>query len=130
MSKPRSAIFVRGLRVDAAIGVHPHERDGTQPVLIDVRLDLGQTPPPEADRLGETIDYETIANKAKALARQGHVQLVETLAERLASWCLEDARVRKVMVRIEKPNALAAADAAGVQITRLQSQHGRADSRH
>lgn len=120
MTKSRSAIFVRGLRVDAAIGVHPHEHEGTQPVLIDVRLDLGQTPPPETDRLGETIDYEKIATKAREFARQGHVQLVETLAERLAAWCLEDARVRSVRVRIEKPNALAAADAAGVEIIRLR----------
>lgn len=119
MSTNHTAIFVRGLRVDASIGVHPHEHEGTQPIFIDVRLDLGETPAPVGDRLGETIDYEAVANQAKALAKQGHVQLVETLAELLASWCLKDARVRAVTVRIEKPNALAAADAAGVEITRV-----------
>ncbi len=119
MSNHRSTIFVRSLRVDASIGVHPHEYEGTQPIFIDVRLDMGDTPPPADDRLGETIDYEAIANQAKALAKEGHVQLVETLAERLAAWCLQDARVAAVTVRIEKPNALAAADAAGVEITRV-----------
>ncbi len=119
MSKHKSVVFVRGLRVDASIGVYPHEHETTQPIFIDVRLDLGATAPPVDDRLGETIDYEAIANQAKALARQGHVQLVETLAERLADWCLEDCRVTTVTVRIEKPNALAAADAAGVEITRV-----------
>jgi 7,8-dihydroneopterin aldolase/epimerase/oxygenase len=119
MNKRHSMIFVKGLRVDASIGVHPHEHETTQPIFIDVQLALGDTPPPVEDRLGETIDYEAVAEQAKRLARQGHVQLVETLAEKLADWCLQDARVRAVTVRIEKPNALAAADAAGVEITRL-----------
>ncbi len=119
MSSQQCTIFVRGLRVDASIGVYPHEHESTQPIFIDVRLDLGDTPPPVEDRLGETIDYEAVANQAKSLAKEGHVQLVETLAERLANWCLEDPRVKAVTVRIEKPNALAAADAAGVEITRV-----------
>ena len=119
MTNHNSTVFVRGLRVDASIGVYPHEHESTQPIFIDVSLDLGNTPPPSDDRLPETIDYEAVANKAKALAKEGHVQLVETLAERLATWCLKDDRVRAVTVRIEKPNALAAADAAGVQITRV-----------
>jgi 7,8-dihydroneopterin aldolase/epimerase/oxygenase len=119
MNPRHSMIFVKGLRVDASIGVHPHEHETTQPIFIDVQLDMGETPSPVEDRLGETVDYEAVAEQAKQLARQGHVQLVETLAEKLADWCLQDARVCAVTVRIEKPNALAAADAAGVEITRL-----------
>ncbi len=115
-------IFVKGLRVDASIGVHPHEHEGTQPIFIDVYLDVGGMRPQD-DRLAETIDYEAVANKARDLARAGHVQLVETLAERLADWCLRDRRVLAVRVRIEKPNALAAANAAGVEICRVREDH-------
>lgn len=120
MKNQKSTIFVSGLRVDASIGVHPHEYESTQPVLISVKLDIGDMALPKEDRLAETIDYEAIANHAKALCREGHVQLVETLAERLAIWCLGDPRVCAVTVRIEKPNALAAADAAGIEIMRMR----------
>ncbi len=119
MSDRQSIIFVEGLRVDASIGVHPHEYESTQPILISVRLNIGDMALPVEDRLAETIDYEAVANHAKALCREGHVQLVETLAKRLADWCLQDKRVCAVTVRIEKPNALAAADAAGIEITRV-----------
>ncbi|MGF1461888.1 MAG: dihydroneopterin aldolase [Maricaulaceae bacterium] len=113
-----TTVFVRGLRVDASIGVHPHEHETVQPILIDIAVDLGAYPGPKEDRLAEVLDYQTLADKAETFARAGHVQLVETLAERIAAWCLRDSRAVEVRVRIEKPQALGAAAAAGVEIVR------------
>ena len=81
--------------------------------MIDVTLELEPRP---IERLGDTIDYETVANAARAIAEAGHVGLVETFAERLARACLEDGRVRRATVRIEKPGALAAVTAPGCEI--------------
>jgi len=50
----------------------------------------------------------------------GHVNLVETLAERIAGDCLADARVAAVRVRIEKPDVIANAQAVGVEIVRTR----------
>lgn len=113
-----SVVFLRGLQVDASIGVHPHERESRQLILVDVELDLGSLPPPRDDRLAETVDYQRLATAVTAMAREGHVQLVETLAHRIADWCLADPRVRGARVRIEKPAALAHAAAAGCDVTR------------
>ncbi len=119
--KPESStrIFVRGLLIQASIGVHPHEHEATQPVIIDIELDMGDMVLPEQDRLHETLDYGLVANKAEELALEAHVQLVETLAERIADWALcADARVKRVAVSIAKPQALLKADAAGVEIVK------------
>ncbi len=115
--QPSQRIFVRGLQIQASIGVHPHEYESTQPVIIDIELDMGDMPAPKEDRLHETLDYGLVAQKAEEIALESHVQLVETLAARIASWALEaDGRVMACAVRISKPQALLKADVAGVEV--------------
>ncbi|WP_439477108.1 dihydroneopterin aldolase [Brevundimonas sp.] len=106
-------VFVRGLRVEAGIGVHDHEQGRLQTLVIDVTLEL--TPAP-VERLADTINYESVAAAARAIIAEGHVGLVETFAERLATACLNDGRVRRCTVRIEKPGALDGAAAAGCEV--------------
>ena len=106
-------VFVRGLRIEAGIGVHDHELGRLQPLVIDVSLELEPHP---VERLADTVNYETIAASARAIAAEGHVGLVESFAERLAVACLDDPRVRRVSVRIEKPGALDGAEAPGCEV--------------
>ena len=106
-------VFVRGLKVEAGIGVHAHEQGRLQTLVIDVTLELGPMP---VERLADTINYETVAAAARAITAAGHVGLVETFAERLAAACLSDGRVRRCTVRIEKPGALDGAAAAGCEL--------------
>ena len=122
MTTTTTRIFVRGLLVQASIGVHPHEHEGTQPIIIDVELDMGGMATPDEDRLAETLDYAVVADAAERLAQEAHVQLVETLAERIADWALsEDNRVTSARVSIAKPQALLKADAAGVEIVKMRT---------
>jgi len=117
-SAPRTAmtkVFVTGLKVQAEIGVYRHEIGRVQPLVIDVELDV---PSAGAQRLSETLNYETILAAAREIADGGHIELVETFAERLAQACLADPRVTRARVRVEKPLALAPdAVAAGVELT-------------
>lgn len=96
-------VFVRGLEVEAGIGVYDHEHGRLQRLIIDVTLALSPAP---IERLGDTINYETVAEAARAIVADGHVGLVETFAERLGLAMLDDSRVRRCTVRIEKPGAL------------------------
>jgi dihydroneopterin aldolase len=108
-------IFVAGLKIEAEIGVYPHERGRPQPLVVDVELDV---PTAGAERLAETVNYETIAKTAREVAATGHIMLVELFAERLAQACLADPRVTRARVRVEKPMALAPqAAGAGVEVT-------------
>ena len=114
----KTQIFVEGLLVEASIGVHPHEHETRQPILIDIWVDLNGIAP-EDDRLHETVDYAEVAGAAEHLSLEAHVQLVETLATRIIDWALNaDNRVEGVKVRIRKPQALLKAEAAGVTMER------------
>ena len=106
-------VFVRGLEIEAGIGVYDHEQGRLQRLVIDVTLALE---PQAVVRLADTVNYERVAAAAREIAGEGHIGLVETFAERLALACLGDPRVRRCAVRIEKPGALAGAAAAGCEV--------------
>ncbi len=112
-------VFVRNLQILGHIGVHGHEQGKLQPIRINVDLaveDLAQ----REDKLHTVVDYEAITQKIRAIVAAGHINLAETLAERIATACFEDGRVRKVRVRVEKLHAVPGAESAGVEIERLR----------
>ncbi|MHB8529652.1 MAG: dihydroneopterin aldolase [Caulobacteraceae bacterium] len=111
-------VFVRGLTVKARIGVYPREKRRRQPLIVDVELDIAAG---GWRALADTVNYEGIAERAKAIAASGHIGLVESFAHRLVEACFEEPRVMRARVRVEKPRALAPdAAAAGVEITAVR----------
>jgi len=116
-------VFIRGLELQARLGVHAHEKIGPQRIRVHVELDVvdesaavGIGP----DALGRVVDYERVVHAAREAVALGHVLLVETLAETIASIALRDQRVRLARVTIEKPDAFADTDCVGVTIERGQ----------
>lgn len=110
----RATVFVRAIRIDAEIGIHDHEYGRSQPLIVDVEMTIDAV---GFEHIADTVNYETILAKARAIAAEGHLKLVERYAERLAYACMEDPRAKRVRVRVEKPEALAPhAQAAGVEL--------------
>jgi dihydroneopterin aldolase len=105
--------FVRDIRVEAEVGVYAHEYGRTQPLLVEVELDVA---PSGFEQLGDIINYEHVVEWTREVAGSGHIELVETFAHRVALACMRDPRVLAARVRVEKPEALAPA-VAGVEIT-------------
>ncbi|AWK88932.1 dihydroneopterin aldolase [Azospirillum thermophilum] len=105
-----SRCFVRDLVMDALIGVYAHER--LKPQRIRLNLDL--------DVIAPGVTGEDMAAAVKAVVGQGHVTLIETLAERIAERCLADARVRSARVRVEKLDVFPDAASVGVEIERAR----------
>ncbi len=117
---PRRSVFVRGLMLDAYIGVYDKEQGAAQPLRIDMTLDVIEPSDPAGDRLEDVVCYNKLTQGIKAIIAEGHIKLVETLAERIADLALSHAMVISVTVRIEKPNAIEEAQAAGVEIQRTK----------
>lgn len=121
-------VFIRDLVLSAFIGVYPSEHDAPQRIRINLDLavlDEGASPMSQAaigrDDLARVVDYEAVANAARSIAGSGHVQLVETLAERIAASIVTDVRVVSVRVRVEKLDVFPDAGSAGVEIERRRS---------
>jgi len=110
-------VFIRNLELLAHIGIHGHEKGKMQPVRINVDLAVEDLAVIE-DRLDSVVDYGEITRKIRALVDGHHINLAETLAERIATVCFEDRRVKTARVRVEKLHALPGAESAGVEIER------------
>jgi dihydroneopterin aldolase len=111
-------VFVRDLELDANIGVYHRERGQTQPVRINVDLTVEEGDGPLEDKLSNVVDYGAVVDGIKDILAGGHLNLVETLAEKVAAFCLSDQRVRVARVRIEKLQVVAEAMSVGVEIER------------
>lgn len=113
-------VFLRDMMLQLSIGVYAHEHVATQRVRINVDLGVIEDRSDETDRIARVVDYEALAQRVRDLATSGHVQLVETLAERIAQDCLRDERIRSARVRVEKLDVFADMCAAGVEVERCQ----------
>jgi 7,8-dihydroneopterin aldolase/epimerase/oxygenase len=71
-----------------------------------------------ADEISHVVSYEIIAKKVEAILEEGHINLVETLCEKIAQSCLKDKRVLAARVRVEKPDIIPNARSVGVEIER------------
>lgn len=98
-------IELTGLRARGRHGVLPAERELRQEFVVDVSLGLDTRPAARTDDLSRTVDYGALADRLVAVVQGEPVDLIETLAERLAQVCLEDPIVRQVDVTVHKPAA-------------------------
>lgn len=101
----RDRICLRGLRVRGFHGVLAEERRDGQDFVVDVVLHLDLRAAGESDDLAQTVHYGELAGQLAAVVAGDPVDLLETLATRLAATCLEHARVRQVEVTVHKPQA-------------------------
>lgn len=98
-------IALRGLRVRGYHGVLPEERRDGQLFGIDVVLDVDVSAAADADDLALTVDYATVARQVEHIVAGNPVDLLETLAVRIADACLAHRGVTAVEVTVHKPMA-------------------------
>jgi dihydroneopterin aldolase len=117
----RRLVFVRGLELMARLGIHPHEKAAPQRIVLGVELVVQDEAAPAAvgpDDFRRVVDYQRLVEIARATVAAGHVLLVETLAERIALAALEDPRVERARVTVEKPDAFPDVASVGVVVER------------
>ena len=98
-------IVLTGLRATGHHGVFAHERQDGQEFLIDVTVHLSLREAAAADELDDTVNYGELAEKVVAAVETDPVDLIETVAERVATVALSFTRVDTVDVTVHKPSA-------------------------
>ncbi|MBA3419360.1 MAG: dihydroneopterin aldolase [Geodermatophilaceae bacterium] len=99
------AISLTGLRVRGFHGVYPEERRDGQDFVVDVRLELDLSAAARSDDVADTVHYGVLAERLASVVAGDPVNLLESLADRLATVCLSDTRVAAVAVTVHKPSA-------------------------
>ena len=110
-------LAIRGIECFAHHGVFDFERREGQVFVIDLALGVETRPAAASDDLRDTVDYGSLVGSVKAAVEKDPVDLVETLAQRIADVCLLDARVEWVRVTVHKPDAPIDATFSDVALT-------------
>ena len=116
--RPARRVFVRDLELMARVGIFEVEKRYVQRIVVSVDLRVHDDYDGVSDRLDEVGDYGRVVTAIRNIVEAEHYHLIETLAERIASASLEDARVLSVLVTIEKPDILPGCRSVGIAIER------------
>lgn len=114
-------ILVRDVVLKCLIGIHAHELLAPQRVRINVDMAVLEQAGPLSDDIANVVSYEDVIEGIKRMLADGHINLVETLAEKIAALCLADERVSSVRVRVEKLDVYAEAASVGIEIERRRA---------
>ncbi|MGL4591778.1 MAG: dihydroneopterin aldolase [Aestuariivirga sp.] len=113
-------VFVRDLDLMASIGIYATEKVKPQRIVVNIDLSVHEGEGPNDDDIGHVVSYEIVVKKVEAILAEGHINLVETLCEKIAAACLKDRRVVAARVRVEKPDIIPNARSVGVEIERTR----------
>ena len=109
-----STIFLKELKIQAAIGAFDWEQRIRQTVLIDLEMPVDSSKAAASDKLEDTIDYKAIAKRVKTFAEQSRFALIETLAEQTAQLIIDEFHVEYVKLSVSKPAAVRGSKTVGV----------------
>jgi 7,8-dihydroneopterin aldolase/epimerase/oxygenase len=115
--RPADRLAVRGIEAFGHHGVFDFERREGQTFVADLVLGLDTRDAARTDDLQHTVDYGSLVAKVKDAIESDPVDLVETLAARIADVCLADQRVRWAEVTVHKPDAPIEATFSDVALT-------------
>lgn len=110
-------VFIEALEVMTCIGILDWEQHRPQRVIVDVELFLDTRKAAQENDLNASVNYAHVVD-ALVSWTQEKTQLLETLAERLAHRTLTKFNVKKVRIRVQKPDIIPACRSVGIEIVR------------
>jgi dihydroneopterin aldolase len=114
-------IYVRDFVLPVRIGAYSHEKSAPQNVRFDVTVEVDR-PRGEPQGMGQVFSYDLITDRIQSLVAEGHIDFVETLAERIAAGILREPRARRATVKVEKLDM--GPGGVGVEIVMDRPEHG------
>ena len=111
-------ICLEGLHLDMLIGIEEIDREQTVPITVTLRIDVEYPNKDFQDDIHNVINYGHIRAGVIDIATQTHLNLLETFSEKVIAFCFSYKQVRKVDLKILKPEIFDDVDGAGIQMIR------------
>ncbi len=116
--QPLDRIFIRDLTCRCIVGIYPEERREKQEVTINVVMWADLSTASRSDQIEDTVDYKCVKKNILAMVEDSSCLLIERLAGDIAEICLQEPRVQRAAVTVDKPGALRFARSVAVEIVR------------
>ena len=114
----KDIIFIEGLEIETIIGVYEHERDIKQKVVLDIEMTIPESDAANSDDLRHTVDYDAVSKLVTSYVIDTQYQLIESLAEQVASLVLGAFATDSLKLKLSKPGAVKNAKSVGLIILR------------
>ena len=112
-------VFISQLQIDTVIGVYDWEKTTKQQLFLDIEMDWDSAKAAQDDDYQYALCYESVSNRLVELVSTQPIELIETVAEKVAQCIINEFNVQKVKVRVNKPGAVKQAANVGVEIIRI-----------
>lgn len=119
-------VYIEGLTFQTTIGFYSWEKEIKQTLVIDVTMGWNTAQAAENDELAKTLDYAAISVAIVEFANANPVDLIETLAERIAAFLIKEYQLPWLRLKLMKPTAVHNATTVGVEIERGQQRPDQA----
>ena len=117
-NKKNYKILINELVLKASIGIHDFEKKKKQKISLSMELEAKDNISEVHADIENFISYEVIIDKIKKLLKNGHIDLLETLAEKIFDLCFDDKRILSVNLKLEKLEVFKETKSVGIQIIR------------
>lgn len=111
-------VYIKNLKLQPVIGVYQWERAIRQNIMVSLAIHLTHEDATRSDRLGDTVDYDALSKRIISEIEASKHQLIERIAEHVASIVLDHPLVQKVEITVDKPGAVKEAEMVSVGIVR------------
>lgn len=117
----KDKVIITNLRVRGILGIHDWERTAAREIIINVTMFTNTWPAAQSDDISDCVNYSDMARKLRIHAESAARMTVEGLANDLVEICLQEPKVIKVILRVDKPGAVPEADSVAVEIERAKN---------
>ena len=121
----KRTVFIKDFVVNEIIGIHKHEKINKQKIIFNLIIGVDQNITPNEKNLKSIINYEKITIKLEKLVKSKKYNFLESLAEDSIVEIFKDKRIKSIKIKIEKPEAIKAAGAVGIEVYKNRNDHER-----
>ena len=114
-------ILINELTLDAFIGIHDFEKKKKQKISISLSLDVDDNISGIEHKIENFVSYEHIVADIKSILKKGHIDLLETLGEKIVDLCFKDKRVMTINLKLEKLEVFKETRSVGIEIFRKKN---------
>ncbi len=113
-------IFIKDLVIVMSAGIYDHEKQAAQRVIFNVTLDVESNYQRNLETIKDVVSYEDVVNAIHNITSEKHYELLEELAEKIATYCLSQPRALLAHISIEKPDIIKDTKSVGITISRAK----------
>jgi len=114
-------IRIKNLKLRTIIGINEWERDAQQDVIVNISIEFDGKQAGRTDDIESTVNYKSLKKRIIELVESSEYFLLEKLVDSILKVIMEDSKVLKATVEVDKPNALRFADSVSVEGTAERS---------